>query len=111
MTNFSAVYQWNEILDFEKILKKNHNSSHIQESGSPFLLKADVEQLLVSLILDNQVQGHIEQVHKLLECRNRSQIEDPRNTIIIGRYQHCPTLSLLAFSIGMLLLNIILKTA
>ncbi|GJZ08963.1 COP9 signalosome complex subunit 2 [Tanacetum coccineum] len=34
--------------------------------------EADVEKLLVSLILDNQVQGYIDQVNMLLECRDRS---------------------------------------
>ncbi|GKF79013.1 COP9 signalosome complex subunit 2, partial [Tanacetum coccineum] len=33
--------------------------------------EADVEQLLVSLILDNRVQGHIDQVNRLLECGER----------------------------------------
>ncbi|KAA3476703.1 CDP-diacylglycerol--serine O-phosphatidyltransferase 1-like [Gossypium australe] len=32
----------------------------------------DVEQLLVSLILDNHIDGHIDQVNRLLECGNRS---------------------------------------
>ncbi|RZC79155.1 hypothetical protein C5167_046074 [Papaver somniferum] len=32
----------------------------------------DVEQLLVSLILDNRVQGHIDQVNRLLERSDRS---------------------------------------
>lgn len=32
----------------------------------------DVEQLLVSLILDNRIQGHIDQVNKLLERSDRS---------------------------------------
>ncbi|KAI3694444.1 hypothetical protein L1987_77409 [Smallanthus sonchifolius] len=44
----------------------------------PFISKelnvpeADVEQLLVSLILDNRIQGHIDQVNKLLERGDRS---------------------------------------
>ncbi|KAJ0693772.1 putative proteasome component (PCI) domain, winged helix DNA-binding domain superfamily [Helianthus annuus] len=44
----------------------------------PFISKelnvreSDVEQLLVSLILDNRVQGHIDQVNRLLECGDRS---------------------------------------
>ncbi|MFS7933779.1 putative proteasome component (PCI) domain, winged helix DNA-binding domain superfamily [Helianthus anomalus] len=44
----------------------------------PFISKelnvpeTDVEQLLVSLILDNRVQGHIDQVNRLLECGDRS---------------------------------------
>lgn len=33
--------------------------------------EADVEQLLVSLILDNRVQGHIDQVNRLLERSDR----------------------------------------
>lgn len=33
--------------------------------------EADVEQLLVSLILDNRVQGHIDQVNKMLERGDR----------------------------------------
>lgn len=32
----------------------------------------DVEDLLVSLILDNRIDGHIDQVNGLLECRDRS---------------------------------------
>ena len=32
--------------------------------------EADVEQVLVSLILDNRVQGHIDQVNTLLERGN-----------------------------------------
>ena len=31
----------------------------------------DVEQLLVSLILDNRIQGHIDQVNRLLERSDR----------------------------------------
>ncbi|KAL8152897.1 LOW QUALITY PROTEIN: hypothetical protein V2J09_010657 [Rumex salicifolius] len=44
----------------------------------PFISKelnvpeADVEQLLVSLILDNRIQGHIDQVNRLLERSDRS---------------------------------------
>ncbi|KAJ0495239.1 putative proteasome component (PCI) domain, winged helix DNA-binding domain superfamily [Helianthus annuus] len=44
----------------------------------PFISKelnvpeTDVEQLLVSLILDNRVQGHIDQVNRVLECGDRS---------------------------------------
>lgn len=34
--------------------------------------EGDVEQLLVSLILDNRIQGHIDQVNKLLERGDRS---------------------------------------
>lgn len=34
----------------------------------------DVEQLLVSLILDNRIQGHIDQVNRLLERSDRSAI-------------------------------------
>ncbi|PHT34594.1 hypothetical protein CQW23_26394 [Capsicum baccatum] len=32
----------------------------------------DVEELLVSLILDNRIHGHIDQVNRLLECGDRS---------------------------------------
>lgn len=32
----------------------------------------DVEQLLVSLILDNRIQGHIDQVNRLLERSDKS---------------------------------------
>lgn len=32
----------------------------------------DVEQLLVSLILDNRIDGHIDQVNRLLERGDRS---------------------------------------
>lgn len=34
----------------------------------------DVEQLLVSLILDNRIHGHIDQVNRLLERGDRSAI-------------------------------------
>lgn len=34
--------------------------------------EGDVEQLLVSLILDNRIQGHIDQVNRLLERGDRS---------------------------------------
>lgn len=40
----------------------------IQELNFP---EKDVEQLLVSLILDNRIQGHIDQVNKLLERGER----------------------------------------
>ncbi|GJW95856.1 COP9 signalosome complex subunit 2 [Tanacetum coccineum] len=46
----------------------------------PFISKelnvpeADVEQLLVSMVLDNRVQGHIDQVNRLLECGDRSKV-------------------------------------
>ncbi|GAB2230350.1 hypothetical protein Droror1_Dr00014613 [Drosera rotundifolia] len=33
--------------------------------------EGDVEQLLVSLILDNRIQGHIDQVNRLLEGSDR----------------------------------------
>lgn len=33
--------------------------------------ETDVEQLLVSLILDNRIDGHIDQVNKLLERGDR----------------------------------------
>ncbi|KAL6009799.1 COP9/signalosome complex subunit Csn2 [Asimina triloba] len=60
MTNLIAAYQRNEILEFEKILK---------ELNVP---EKDVESLLVSLILDNRIQGHIDQVNRLLERSDRS---------------------------------------
>lgn len=41
----------------------------VQELNVP---EGDVEQLLVSLILDNRIQGHIDQVNKLLERGDRS---------------------------------------
>lgn len=41
----------------------------IQELNVP---EQDVEQLLVSLILDNRIHGHIDQVNRLLECWDRS---------------------------------------
>lgn len=34
--------------------------------------EGDVEKLLVSLILDNRIQGHIDQVNRLLERGDRS---------------------------------------
>lgn len=40
----------------------------IQELNVP---EEDVEQLLVSLILDNRIQGHIDQVNRLLERGDR----------------------------------------
>lgn len=41
----------------------------VQELNVP---EGDVEQLLISLILDNRVQGHIDQVNRLLERGDRS---------------------------------------
>lgn len=35
--------------------------------------EADVEQLLVSLILDNRIQGHVDQVNQLLEVGDKAQ--------------------------------------
>lgn len=40
----------------------------LQELNIP---EVDVEQLLVSLILDNRVHGHIDQVNQLLELGDR----------------------------------------
>ncbi|PPS09972.1 hypothetical protein GOBAR_AA10675 [Gossypium barbadense] len=61
MTNLIAAYQRNEIIEFEKILK---------ELNVP---EKDVEQLLVSLILDNRIDGHIDQVNRLLERGNKKE--------------------------------------
>lgn len=44
-------------------------SVNLQELNVP---EHDVEQLLVSLILDNRIQGHIDQVNRLLERSDRS---------------------------------------
>ncbi|KAA6423642.1 hypothetical protein WJX79_007481 [Trebouxia sp. C0005] len=41
----------------------------------------DVEQLLVSLILDNRIRGHIDQVNHLLELGDRSQGKDKYEAI------------------------------
>jgi hypothetical protein len=41
---------------------------NLQELNVP---EHDVEQLLVSLILDNRIQGHIDQVNRLLERSDR----------------------------------------
>lgn len=41
----------------------------VQELNVP---EKDVEQLLVSLILDNRIDGHIDQVNRLLERGDRS---------------------------------------
>lgn len=41
----------------------------VQELNVP---EQDVEDLLVSLILDNRIDGHIDQVNGLLECGDRS---------------------------------------
>ena len=43
--------------------------NNLQELNVP---EQDVEQLLVSLILDNRIQGHIDQVNRLLERSDRS---------------------------------------
>ncbi|CAL5034279.1 unnamed protein product [Urochloa decumbens] len=103
MTNLIAVYQKNDIMEFEKILKsnrtimddpfiRNYIEDLLKNIRTQALLKLikpytriripfisqelnvpekDVEQLLVSLILDNRIQGHIDQVNKLLECGDR----------------------------------------
>nr|XP_016461561.1 PREDICTED: COP9 signalosome complex subunit 2-like [Nicotiana tabacum] len=42
---------------------------NMQELNVP---EKDVEELLVSLILDNRIHGHIDQVNRLLECGDRS---------------------------------------
>lgn len=57
------------------IFKKKYHSTlpctfNIQELNVP---EKDVEQLLVSLILDNRIDGHIDQVNRLLERGDRSQ--------------------------------------
>lgn len=41
---------------------------YVQELNVP---EKDVEQLLVSLILDNRIDGHIDQVNRLLERGDR----------------------------------------
>lgn len=41
---------------------------NMQELNVP---EKDVEELLVSLILDNRIHGHIDQVNRLLECGDR----------------------------------------
>ena len=52
---------------------KYHSTSpwtfNFQELNVP---EKDVEQLLVSLILDNRIDGHIDQVNRLLERGDRS---------------------------------------
>lgn len=50
---------------------QSSNACIIQELNVP---EKDVEQLLVSLILDNRVQGHIDQVNRLLERSDRFDI-------------------------------------
>lgn len=45
------------------------NFVDVQELNVP---EKDVEQLLVSLILDNRIDGHIDQVNRLLERGDRS---------------------------------------
>ncbi|GJX63484.1 UvrD-like helicase, ATP-binding domain, P-loop containing nucleoside triphosphate hydrolase [Tanacetum coccineum] len=57
----------------EKALKSVH-AAKPDTNGSKELnvREANVENLLVSLILDNQVQGFIDQVNMLLECGDRS---------------------------------------
>ncbi|XP_010922119.1 COP9 signalosome complex subunit 2-like [Elaeis guineensis] len=52
----------------------------------------DVEQLLVSLILDNRIQGHVDQVNKLLQRSDRSSLcsytaMDKWNTQLQSLYQ------------------------
>lgn len=42
--------------------------NNMQELNVP---EKDVEELLVSLILDNRINGHIDQVNRLLECGDR----------------------------------------
>lgn len=44
------------------------NIYHSQELNVP---EKDVEELLVSLILDNRIHGHIDQVNRLLERGDR----------------------------------------
>lgn len=42
--------------------------NNMQELNVP---EKDVGELLVSLILDNRINGHIDQVNRLLECGDR----------------------------------------
>eukprot|EP00897_Mesotaenium_endlicherianum_P009745 jgi/Mesen1/879/ME000115S00004 len=101
MTNLVAAYQRNDILDFEKILKtvmddpfiRNYIEDLLKNIRTQVLLKLikpytriripfvskelnipekDVEQLLVSLILDSRISGYIDQVNQLLELEDRS---------------------------------------
>ena len=65
------------LIEKEKIIYCEH---HIYCHHSPNLIKMqelnvpekDVEELLVSLILDNRIHGHIDQVNRLLERADRS---------------------------------------
>ncbi|KAL5543683.1 hypothetical protein UlMin_007467, partial [Ulmus minor] len=88
MTNLIGAYKKKkkkEILEFEKILKSNRRTImddpfirnyiedllknvRTQELNVP---EKDVEQLIVLLILDNQIDGHIDQVNRLLERGDR----------------------------------------
>uniref|UniRef100_A0A0E0C0T0 COP9 signalosome complex subunit 2 n=1 Tax=Oryza meridionalis TaxID=40149 RepID=A0A0E0C0T0_9ORYZ len=109
MTNLIAAYQKNDIMEFEKILKdllKNIRTQVLLKLIKPYTRiripfisqelnfpEKDVEQLLVSLILDNRIQGHIDQVNKLLERGDRSkgmrkyQAIDKWNTQLKNIYQ------------------------
>lgn len=44
--------------------------------------EGDVEQLLVSLILDNRVHGHIDQVNQLLELGDKSVLYPCSTTLL-----------------------------
>ena len=57
--------------------KKKENTKLLllhQELNVP---EKDVEQLLVSLILDNRIDGHIDQVNRLLERGDRYVLSSP----------------------------------
>lgn len=58
--------------DYINLPAKSHyssnNPSDMQELNVP---EKDVEELLVSLILDNRIHGHIDQVNRLLERGDR----------------------------------------
>ncbi|GKD98506.1 COP9 signalosome complex subunit 2, partial [Tanacetum coccineum] len=71
----------------EKALKSVH-AAKPDTNGSKELnvREADVENLLVSLILNNQVQGYIDQVNMLLECGDRSKGINKYTITVQSRY-------------------------
>jgi len=114
MTNLVSAYQNNDINEFEKILKNNHQTimddpfirEHIEDLlrnirtqvliklikpytriQIPFVSKelnidvSEVEDLLVSCILDNSIQGRIDQVNQVLELKRGNQTEERYNAL------------------------------
>ncbi|KAK9831921.1 hypothetical protein WJX74_008615 [Apatococcus lobatus] len=85
-TNKATIYDDSFIRQYIEDLLKNIRTQVVMKLIEPYtriripfvskelnIPAPDVEQLLVSLILDNRIQGHIDQVNQLLEVGDRSE--------------------------------------